>query len=206
MKTVIHTILVVLGLPSPVMALIARMNAILEAMLANKTVFPSPPVAIALAQSHVVALNDAETATKTKTPGSIAIRDAAQLLVIQDAKQLHGYVQQLANASPDQAATLAANAAMKLRKTAVRPVHDLTVKQTASGTILVHAGNVAGAKAHEWQYSLDGGKSWVSAPPSTKATTTITGFTTGAVVQVRHRSIVKGGPGDWSSVSTIAVS
>ncbi len=132
MKTVIHTILVVLGLPSPVMALIARMNEILSAMLANKGSFPNPPVAIALAQSHVVALNDAETATKTKTPGSIAIRDAAQLLVIQDAKQLHGYVQQLANASPDQAATLAANAAMKLRKTAVRPVHDLTVKRNVS--------------------------------------------------------------------------
>jgi hypothetical protein len=206
MKTVVHTIFVVLGLPRPVAPLIIRMNEILEAMLANKSEFPSPPVAIALAQSHVTALSSAETATKTKAPGTIPTRDAAQKLVIEDANQLHGYVQQLANASPDQAANIAAAAAMKLRKAATRQVHDLTVKQTASGTILATAGNVKGAKAHEWQYSLDGGKSWVSAPPTTKASTSITGLTSGVLVQVRHRSIVKGGPGDWSSVSTIAVS
>jgi hypothetical protein len=206
MSQLLHTILVVLGLPKPVAALIIRMNAILSAMLANAKVFPNPPLALATVQTHVDALGTTEAATKTKAVGTTEARDAARKLAIEDFNQLHGYVQQLANATPDQAATIAAAAAMTLRKKGVHPVHDLTVKQTVSGTVLAVAKNVKGARAHEWQYSLDGGKSWLSAQTTAKASTSITGITPGVLVQVRHRSIMTAGPGDWSSAVTLAVS
>jgi len=206
MTTAIHTILVVLGLPRPVAALIIRMTAILDAMSANKTTFPSPPLAIALVTAHVAALSAAEAATKTKTVGTIQTRDAARKLVIEDANQLHGYVQQLANASPTEASIIAAAAAMTLRKNGAHPKSDLTVKQTLSATVSVVAKSVKGARAHEWQYSTDGGKTWLSAPPTAKASTTINDLPTGTLVHFRQRVITKAGAGDWSPPVAIAVS
>jgi hypothetical protein len=161
----LHTIFVVLGLPQTPEALITRMNAILQAMTANKIAFPSPPVALATAQSHVDALVVAQAAMKTRATGTKQVRDDALKLVVEDANQLHGYVQLLCNASPTQASTIAADAAMTLRKSGVRAKHDLTVKQGISGTVKAVAGNVKGAKAHEWQCSTDGGKTWSTLPP-----------------------------------------
>ena len=198
---------VILGLPRPVAALIIRLTNILAAMVANKTTFVSPPIALVTVQGHVAALVSAEADTKTKAKGTYPIRDAAHKLVIEDAHQLHGYVQQLANANPVNAESIASQAAMTLRKAAVLPKHDLTVKQAVSGAIHVAAGNIVkGTRAHEWETSLDGGKSWTASPATTKASTVISGITPGTLVQVRHRSIVKGGSSVWSNPATIAVS
>ena len=199
------TVFVVLGLPRPVSKLIVRMTEIVDAMVANTTIFVSPPVALSLAQTHVAALSSAEAAKGTGT-AAIQARDAAQKLVVEDANQLHGYVQQLANATPAQAATIATAAAMALRKTGVRPKHDLVVKQTVSGTIKIVAGNVKGARSHEWQYSLDGGKTWTALPPTAQASTTLTGLTPATIVQVRHRSVLKAGPSDWTDATQAVVS
>ncbi len=206
MATILHTIYVVLGLPRPVAALIIRVNAILAAMTANKTTFPSPPIAFAMVTTHVDALSVAESATKTRAAGTIQTRNDALELVIADANQLHAYVQQLCNASPAQAANIAADAAMTLRKTGAHPKADLTVKQGVSGTVHVVARSVNGAKSHEWQYSVDGGKTWTSASPTTKASTTLSGFQPGTLVQVRQRAILTTGPTDWSNVTQAAVS
>jgi hypothetical protein len=204
--TLLKTIIVVLGLPRPTAKVIIRVTNILAAMVANKTTFVSPPVPFATAEAHVAALVSAEAAAKTRTIGTVQLRDDALKLVVEDAHQLHTYVQQLANASPTQAANIAADAAMSLRKVTARATHDLTVKQAVPGAIHVAAGNVKGARSHEWEYSLDGGKSWLVAQATTKASTIISGITPGTLVQVRHRSIVKGGSSVWSNPATIAVS
>jgi hypothetical protein len=206
MNSIVHSIIVVLGLPRAVAALIIRMNAILEAMTVAKLTFTTPPVAIATVSAHVAALSSAESATKTRAAGTKQARDAARKLVVEDANQLHAYVQQLANASPTEAATIAAAAAMTLRKAGAHPKSDLAVKQGVSGTVHVVAKSVKGARSHEWQYSVDGGKSWVSATPTTQASTTLSGLVPGTVLQVRHRTIVKGGPGDWCPTVTMSVS
>jgi hypothetical protein len=206
MVDLIHKIIVVLGLPKAVAALIIRMSAILEAMTANKATFPSPPIALATAQSHVAALSAAETATKTKALGTKQTRNDAQKLVIEDAKQLHAYVQQLANAHPDQASNIAAAAAMTLKSHGAHTQHDVTLKQGISGALTVHGKSLKGARSHEWQYTTDGGKSWTSLPVTTKSRTAVTGITPGTLVQVRHRIVVKTGPGDWVTSSAVAVS
>jgi hypothetical protein len=201
----LKTISVVLGLPRPVAKVIIRVTNILDTMVVNKTTFVSPPVALATAQAHVAALVSAEAAAKTKAIGTVQTRDDALKLVVEDAHQLHAYVQQLCNANPAQAANIAAAAAMSLRKRPVRATHDLLVTQAVSGAIHVVAGNVKGARSHEWEYSLDGGKSWLVARATTKASTTISGITPGTLVQVKHRSIVKGDSSVWSNPATFAV-
>jgi hypothetical protein len=162
MSKALKVICIVLGLPRPVAALIIRMSAILEAMGANKGTFPSPTPALSVAQAHLDALQAAETATKTHASGTVQARDAAKALVIADANQLHGYVQQLANATPTQADIIATAAAMSLRKAPVRSKSDLAVKQTVSGTVVVAAKATTGSRSYEWQVSTDGGKTWLS--------------------------------------------
>jgi len=107
--TSVFATLVILGLPEAVAAIIVRMNVILTAMVANTTTFPSPPVPLATAQAHLAARVSAQAALKAKPPTGVRqVRDDALLLVKQDAAALHGYVQALCNASPSEAATIAA--------------------------------------------------------------------------------------------------
>jgi hypothetical protein len=206
MVALVHAILVVLGLPKAVPAMIVRLNAILDAMVANKTVFPSPPVALATAQTHLAALVSAEAALRSRTAGGRQVRDDALKLVKEDAQQLHAYVQQLCNASPAEAAVIAANAAMTLHKAGAHAKADVTVTHKLSGTLHVSARSVKGAKAHDWQLSTDGGKTWSSLQSTTKANTVVTGLQPATAVQIRHRVLTKAGPTDWSSVATAVVS
>jgi hypothetical protein len=207
MSTSTIVVLVVLALPRGAAAILVRMNVILNAMLANKTTFPTPPVALATAQAHVTALGSAEADAKAKKAGARQVRDDALALVKQDAQQLHAYVQQLCNASPTEAATIAGDAAMTLKKRGAHPKADIAVKQKLSGEVHVIARSTKGASAHEWQMTTDGGKTWTTLASTNKAVTTVTGITPGTMVQVRHRIVVKKtGPTDWVTSSPFAVS
>ncbi len=74
----------------------------------------------------------------------------------------------------------------------------LAVKQTSTGIVHVVAKATKGAKTNDWQYSVDGGKTWVSVPSTTKASTSISGLTPGVAVTYRQRIVTKAGPQDWS--------
>ncbi len=59
--------------------------------------------------------------------------------------------------------------------------------------------------SYEWQYSLDGGKTWVDVPNTLQAKTTITGLPAATVVLFRYRPTTKAGMGDWSAPASILV-
>ena len=59
--------------------------------------------------------------------------------------------------------------------------------------------------SYEWQYSLDGGKTWLQAPGTLKAQTVIGGLPVGATVAFRFRAITKKGEGDWSQAVSLVV-
>jgi hypothetical protein len=66
------------------------------------------------------------------------------------------------------------------------------------------AGDRAG---YEFQYSLDGGMTWLSLPEpfTTKASATVRGLKPGSTVHFRVRATVKGVTGDWSNSVAIIV-
>ena len=68
---------------------------------------------------------------------------------------------------------------------------------TVSGTVNIVAKATKGAKQNQWQYSLDGGKTWIDLPPTTKARTAVASLTPGTTVTVRQRVFTKAGVGDW---------
>ncbi len=202
-KTNVSVVFVVLGLPTPVPALMSRATAIITAMSANPLTFKAPTPAFAVATSHVTGLGAAEAAYKAHT-GTLADRETQRKLVIEDCKQLHAYVTQLANASPSEASTIAANAAMTLRKAPVHHKSDLAISQEVSSIVKVVAKATQGGRSYEWQYSTDGGKTWVGVSPTTQASVSIPNLVPGVMTMFRQRAVTKSGPTDWSNpVSTL---
>jgi len=205
MQNTPHKIVVVSNLPYPVADFIIRASAIHDAMAKSKTTYPSPPVAMPVFASHIADLIAKETAAKTRAAGTVADRDAARRVVVVDIAQLQSYVQKLVNADPVNADSLAQAAGMTVRKATYPAKPPLVAKPAFMGVMRLVAKAIKGGKTNEWQFSTDGGTTWVSTPSSTKASTTIAGLQVGSLVSFRHRAITKMGPGDWGQPITATV-
>jgi hypothetical protein len=200
----LHT-LATLSLPASVALLIELARTLLQAQITNKVIFTSPIPSTAQLKTDIDSLDAAQSAAKTRGAGLCAIRDEKRKVVVSDLHQLVAYVQQTANLNPEQAASIIESAGMTVRKHGTHAKSDLAVKPATAGAAHLVAKAIKGARAHEWQYSADGGKTWVSAPVSAQAKTTIGNLPTATLVYFRHRSVTKAGPGDWSSSVSVLI-
>ena len=191
---------VALKKPRSVTALSSMAQAIEAAMASASTTFPSPTPSMVQFTSDINALVIAENAAKTRAKGAVQTRDAKLAIVTTDLKQLVAYVETIANADPANAAAIVNSAGMVVKKQPLRSKNDLNFrKSTASGSVVVMARvGSRQRQSHEWEYSTDGGKTWLSLPPTQQAKTTITGLAPGSTVQVRHRALSKTGLSDWT--------
>ena len=75
----------------------------------------------------------------------------------------------------------------------------LTVKpkKGVSGTMIAKAKKVADTVANLWEYSLDGGRTWITLDATSKGTIEITGLTPGASIIVNHRPVLRKSKGVW---------
>lgn len=194
-----HRVLVVLHLPTKVADLLKVAQAIVTAMTGNPS-FPAPVPPLPTVTGLITKLAQTEQATATRTKGTIPARNAARLALVQALGALKAYVQTVADgAQPEDAATLIASAGMTSKKAPARskPAFAAKAGQT-SGSVKLAVKSAGHRAFYEWQYSVDGGKTWVDAAPSVQARTTVSGLPVGSTVQFRFRAIVKGGPEDWS--------
>jgi hypothetical protein len=121
-------------------------------------------------------------------------------------QQLRGQIQTVADASPETSASLIQSAGIAVRKTPVRAKRAFTAKPGAvSGSVLLVTDAAARRAFYEWQYSADGGKTWLAAGSTLKTSSTVPGLTPGASVMFRYRAGTKAGEGDWSQTATIIV-
>jgi hypothetical protein len=74
-----------------------------------------------------------------------------------------------------------------------------------SGVATVVATSAARRASYEWQYSIDGGKTWVTGPATLQAETTVAGLVPGSTVQFKYRAVTKTGEGDWSQPVSLMV-
>jgi hypothetical protein len=198
---------VVLRRPHPVPSVLALAKAISSGMAAHVGTFPKPTPPLVELDGDVSALDTAETATHTRTKGAAQARDAKAAIVITDLNLLRSYVEAVANADPANALTIATSAAMSIRKRPTTTKNDLNVKPSkVSGSVSITARVGTKQKvSHEWEYSIDGGKTWLAMPPTVQGNTTLTGLTPGSNVQFRHRAITIQGPADWSAPVALIV-
>jgi hypothetical protein len=167
--------------------------------------FPSPEPPLASVQAAIDDLASAETATHSRRPGSVAVRDEKRRSLEQLLQYLLAHIQATADAHTADAASIIESAGIWVEKARSVKAHVFTAKAgRVSGSVDLSVPRTRGA-AYERGYSLDGGTTWVSLPVTVKARTTVTDLALGATVHFRYRTITGDGVGDWSDPVSIIV-
>jgi hypothetical protein len=204
-NTSVKRTFVILHLPRRVPALITYAQSVVTAMT-NNTHFPTPLPALTEVSTAIVALQNAESATLSRLKGAVVVRNDRKAALVTLLQELRGYIQKTADADPENGAAIIRSSGLPARKMAARKPRVFTVKPGAiSGAVDIVAATAAHRASYEWQYTTDGGKTWIEAPPSLRAKTTITGLPVATVAQFRYRSVTKAGPSDWSQPVTLVV-
>jgi hypothetical protein len=191
-------IIVVLGIKDlSIPELIIRAISIVQTMEAHPGTFPKPPIPFTTVRSNISDLMDKQAAFQGHFV-PITVRNKALGTLVRALALLCGYVTRLANGDPTHAVLIASRAAMTLWSRRNHNKAHLAVKRVQSGVVKLRAKAVRGAKTNEWQYSLDGGKTWIDVEPTTGANVTISGLPLGKVVVYRHRVVTKNGRTNWS--------
>ena len=201
-----HRPTVTLSLPKSVAALIVYAQGIVKRMTANAS-FPNPTPTLDAITAAIDDLRAAETAVLARTKGATAVRNEKRTVLIVLLHQIRAYVQTTADADATSAASVIQSAGVAVRKTPTRRARAFTAKPgPVSGVATVVATSAARRASYEWQYSTDGGKTWLTAPATLQAKTKIAGLVPGANVQFKVRAVTKTGEGDWSQVASLIVS
>jgi hypothetical protein len=184
--------------PKKVADLLVFGQKVHDQMGANALSLPSPNPPLATLQGQIGDLTTKEALAKTRAAGAVEDRDQARLVLMGGLKQEAAYVEVLCNESPEKAPVLVQDAGFVLRRTTPHAKPPLAVKPaTVSGSVDLVAKATKGAKANNWQYSLDGGKTWIDLPPTSRAKTTLANLTPATTVTVRQRVLTKAGLSDW---------
>jgi hypothetical protein len=200
-----HTI-VALKLPVSVPALITYANGIVKRMTANPF-FSNPTPTLAAITAAIDELQAAETATLARTKGTVAARNDRRAALVLLLKQLRGYIQTTADGSGENGAAIIESAGAAVRKTTTRRARAFAAKPGAvTGTAKVVAVAAGRRASYERQYSTDGGKTWITAPVTLQAETTIAGLLPGATVLFKSQSVTKAGEGDWTQPASLVIS
>jgi hypothetical protein len=196
---------VTLKLPLSVSALVTYSQNIVKRMTANPA-FPNPTPSLAAITQAVDDLQAAEAAALARTKGAVATRNDKRTALVLLLKQLRGHIQTVADASTDNGAAIIESAGLAVRKASARRPRTFAAKPGAvSGSAKVVAPTASRRASYEWQYSTDGGKTWVLAPVTLQSKTTIAGFTPGSTVLFRSRAVTKAGEGDWSQPVSLLI-
>jgi hypothetical protein len=198
-----HT-LVALNLSNSAVQISAFAKHVVQSMTGNAS-FPSPTPSLALVTTHIGALDAAEATVKTRAPGSAEARNVALSVVVTDLHGLEGYVQATADASPAEAAAIIESAGMHVKAHGVHAKPDLEASMGPGGIVILRARSAGRPAAYEWQYSLDGGKTWVLFSVTTEAHTTIAGLTVGTTYLFHVRATLGHTVGDWSQSVSLVV-
>jgi hypothetical protein len=200
-----HRSIVVLKLPTPVQALITYAIGIVKAMTGN----PSFPTAAPTLVTVTTAINDlqtAEAAALARTKGAVITRNEKRTALVALLQQLKGTIQAAADANVENGASIIASAGVAVRKTVVHAPRVFGAKPGAvTGSAKLVAASAGHRASYEWEYSIDGGKTWVTLPVTLQAKTTVVGLAAGSTAQFRYRGVTKTGEGNWSQPVSLLV-
>jgi hypothetical protein len=173
---------------------------------------PSLPVFLTL----ITNVSTAQQAVRTRVVGAAEARNVQLSFLVSAMETERTFIQSLADASPAHASTLIRNAGLAIAATSVYTKGLLTLRAgRESGSIICDAnvGLLVGVGvAHpsqnrffNWEYTLDGGKTFVTMPSTTKGKTLLQNLVPLTLVGVRVNLNIGSGPGPWSPVVTIPV-
>jgi hypothetical protein len=198
-----HRPIALLKLPKPVPHLVTYAQNIVTCMTGNPS-FLSPNPALSVLSSAILDLGTAETAALKRTKGAATLRNEKRTVLVGLLEQTRAYVQSVSDLSVDNGASIIESAGIAVRKQPTRSAPSFHVKRGAvSGEAKVVAPSAGRRSSYEWEYSTDGGKTWIAMPPTIQAKTTVDGLTPGSTVAFRYRAVTRTGAGDWSQPAAL---
>jgi hypothetical protein len=206
-KPTTHKRIVVLNLPKNPYALLGVARAIVQAMDANKKTFANPSPALAVITTAADDLEVAQSEVKAGAKNAVPARNAKAGVLVNLLDAEKAYVQQIANAAdPAQAVDIIQSAAMNVKHVGVpRPRTFAAKAGPVSGSAKVVAPWAGPRSFYEWQFSADGGKTWVALPSTVQAHVVATSLQPGVVHAFRYRTVTRSGVSDWSEPTTLLV-
>jgi hypothetical protein len=200
-----HRSIVSLKLPTRIQALITYAGGIVKALTGNPS-FPTLVPMLVTLTAAIVELQTAETAALARTKGAVITRDEKRTALVQLLQQLKGPIQAAADANLENGASIIASAGVEVKKTMVRSPRVFGAKPGAvTGTAKLFTASAGHRASYEWEYSTDGGKTWVTTPVTLQAKTTVLGLTAGTTVQFRYRPVTKTREGNWRQPVSLPV-
>ncbi|HEY8090563.1 MAG TPA: hypothetical protein VIF09_22030 [Polyangiaceae bacterium] len=201
----VHRSVVTMKTSVPVMTLVAFALHLVAKMTSNPA-FPAPAPTLAAITAAANDLAAAEQSASQKTKGAVTVRDDRRAVLVTMLQQIKSYVQTQADANLESGQAIIESAGMTVKKAVTRKARVFGAKAGATtGSVLLTAPSAGARAAYDWQYSIDGGKTWVAAPSTLQARRTVSGLTAGATVMFRYQSLIKTGEGDWSQPVSIIV-
>jgi hypothetical protein len=195
-----------LKLPLSVPALISAARAIAHSMTDNPS-FPDPAPTLQTVLAAIDDLADAEATTRSRLRGTVEMRDEKRRTLVMLLQYLRAYIQKVADADTDQAASIIESAGIHIHKPTTHGKAVFHVSPGAvSGVLKLTAETPSELAFYEWQYSTDGGNTWDDVDSTLQAHTTVSGFTPGQRVSFRFRPVTRAGKKNWSQQVAVIVS
>jgi hypothetical protein len=136
--------------------------------------FPSPITTLAEFGTAIGDLQSAETLALGRAKGAVTLRNEKRTALVGVTQRLRTYVQSVADLDGTNAASIITSAGFAVRKTPTRTARVFHAKPgPVSGTAAIVAPSAGRRASYERQYSTDGGKTWVTLPPTLQAKTSI---------------------------------
>lgn len=170
---------------------LSKADAGIVEYMVNSGNFPENewPIPKASVQQAITDLRDAIKAVEAGTPGAVSHMHETERQLVAVFNLLRSYVELKANKTTDPK-TIIESAGM----TAYLPgggsgVSDLTLDAIGNGVVEVSVPRNKGEVAFVYQYSTDGGKTWLAIETSKLATVQLKGQAPGSTISVRYAPI-----------------
>jgi hypothetical protein len=205
MTTSTHHLIIAGKIPTASAPLISYAHALIAALTGNAHV-PNPAPPIATLSALLGTFETAETATVSRTKGTVGARNAARAALRSALKTEVATIQAAADADPENAEAIITSTTLTVRKPPVRTKAPFAVKAgTVSGSAILTVKSAGTHASYDWEMSVDGGKTWTDVPSTTRTKTTVTALPVGTAVQFRFRSLTPKGQSDWSQPTGLLV-
>ncbi len=196
--------------------LITRAQSMHDGMGDDTTTYTAPNPPLPAFQTLITNVVLAQNLVRTRAVGAAATRDVQRDLLYTAMKTECMYVQTLVDADPGRSIALIQNAGLVLAGIPSRQKAFLSLSLGMQpGSVICDANvrllvGVGASKPHQnkffnWEVSVDGGKSYASAPSTSKGKTLLVGLPLLTLVGVRVSLSNGSGQGPWSQTVTILV-
>jgi len=188
-----------LVLSSNISIYITEVQGVYAKIFANAGGVYPPPVWLPTLSTNINVLDAAEKDVQKDAPNAVATRNTAWVKVDLMMDDVVDFVNSLARNNQPNAVLLITGANMVVIDRGVRVKEILSAKRgKLSGTANLRAKKVPYAKSYVWEYSIDGGITWITTIKITPGgNTVVTGLATLTIVHFRYYAVTTRGNTDY---------